>query len=152
MEITPYSSLTPYTRCVLTLVLGTSYNPSFPGGQHNPICGQPESLDSKESACNTGDVDLIPGSGWSPGEGHGYPLHYSCLENPMDRGTWQAVVLKSQRVGYDWVTNTTELKMSRQPTGGSISYLLHQQPLFTPQQLKRGCPSPQDSSWNPFPP
>ena len=35
---------------------------------------------------NAGDVDLIPGSGRSPGEGHGNPLQYSCLGNPMDRG------------------------------------------------------------------
>ena len=38
------------------------------------------------------DVSSIPGSGRSPGGGHGNPLQYSCLENPMDRGTWQAVV------------------------------------------------------------
>ena len=39
-----------------------------------------------------GDVDWIPGSGRSPGRGHGYPLQYSCLENPMDRGAWRAIV------------------------------------------------------------
>ena len=38
------------------------------------------------------DVDLIPGSGRSPGAGNGNPLQYSCLENPMDRGAWQATV------------------------------------------------------------
>ena len=38
------------------------------------------------------DVSSIPGSGRSPGEGHGNPLQYSCLENPMDRGAWQATV------------------------------------------------------------
>ena len=38
------------------------------------------------------DVGSIPGSGRSPGGGHGNPLHCSCLENPMDRGTWQAAV------------------------------------------------------------
>ena len=38
------------------------------------------------------DVGLIPGSGRSPGEGHGKPLQYSCLENPMDRGAWWATV------------------------------------------------------------
>ena len=42
--------------------------------------------DSKESACNAGDVGSIPGSGRSPGEGNGNPLQYSCLENAMDRG------------------------------------------------------------------
>ena len=48
--------------------------------------------DSKESACNEGDLSLIPELGRSPGEGHGNPLQYSCLENPMDRGAWQATV------------------------------------------------------------
>ena len=47
------------------------------------------------------DVGLIPGLGRCPGEGHGNPLQESCLENPMDRGAWRAIVHKSQRVGYD---------------------------------------------------
>ena len=46
----------------------------------------------KESACNAGDPGLTPGSGRSPGEGNGNPLQYSCLENSMDRGAWQATV------------------------------------------------------------
>ena len=46
----------------------------------------------KESACNVGDLGLISGLGRSPGEGNGYPLQYSCLENSMDRGTWQVLV------------------------------------------------------------
>ena len=41
---------------------------------------------------NTGDTDLIPGSGRSPGEEDGYTLQYSCLGNPIDRGGWQATV------------------------------------------------------------
>ena len=41
---------------------------------------------------DVGDAGSIPGSGRSPGEGHGHPLQYSCLENPMDRGAWQALV------------------------------------------------------------
>ena len=48
--------------------------------------------DSKESACNAGHQGSIPGSGRSPGEENGYPLQYSCLENPMHRGAWQATV------------------------------------------------------------
>ena len=40
----------------------------------------------------TGDAGLIPGSGRPPGEGNGNPLQYSCLENSMDRGAWQAIV------------------------------------------------------------
>jgi len=49
-------------------------------------------LDGKASAYNLGDLGLIPGSGRSPGEGNGNPLQYSCLENPMDTGAWQATV------------------------------------------------------------
>ena len=48
--------------------------------------------EDKASACNVGDLSLIPGLGRSPGEGNGNPLQYSCLENPMDRGAWQATV------------------------------------------------------------
>ena len=40
----------------------------------------------KESACSTGDLGSIPGSGRSPGEGNGNPLQYSCLDNPVDKG------------------------------------------------------------------
>ena len=49
-------------------------------------------LDGKESACSAGDPSSIPGLGKSPGEGHGSPLQYSCLENPMDGGAWWATV------------------------------------------------------------
>ena len=45
-----------------------------------------------ESACNVGELVLIPGLGRSPGEWNGNPLQYSCLENPVDRGAWQATV------------------------------------------------------------
>ena len=45
---------------------------------------------SEESACNAGDLDSVPGSGRSPGEANGN--RYSCLENPIDRGGWQATV------------------------------------------------------------
>ena len=57
----------------------------------------PPWLSGKESACSaedTGDVGLIPGSGRSPGGGNGNPLQYSCLENPMDGGAWQATVIE----------------------------------------------------------
>ena len=55
--------------------------------------------DGKESACNVGKPGSTPSSGKSPGEGHGYPLQYSCLENFMNRGAcWATVpgVTKSQ--------------------------------------------------------
>ena len=47
---------------------------------------------------NVADPGSIPGSGRSPGEGNGYPLQYSCLENPMNRGAWQAIV---HGIGHD---------------------------------------------------
>ena len=59
---------------------GTSLK-GFPGGS-----------DGKESAYNAGEWNLTSGSGRSPGGGHGNPLQYSCLENPMDRGAWRATV------------------------------------------------------------
>ena len=54
--------------------------------------GFPAGLEVKMSACNARDPDLIPGLGRSLGEGNGNPLQYSCLENPMDRGAWWAIV------------------------------------------------------------
>ena len=54
--------------------------------------GLPGGSDGKESTCDAGDPGSIPGLGGSPGESNGYPLQYSCLENPMDRRAWQATV------------------------------------------------------------
>ena len=54
--------------------------------------GFPKWLSGKESAGDTGDVVLIPRLGKSPGGGNGNPLEYSCLENFIDRGDWQATV------------------------------------------------------------
>ena len=74
------------------------YNTFFPDGSVG-----------KESACNAGSLDLIPGLGRSPGEGNGNTLPYSCLGNPMDRGAWRAAVhgaarLKySQRLSLQWL-------------------------------------------------
>ena len=62
----------------------------FPGGS-----------DGKESACDAGDLGLIPGWGRSPGERNGNPLQYSCLENSMDREAWQLQSMGSQRVRHD---------------------------------------------------
>ena len=58
----------------------------------------------KESACTTRDPGLILGSGRSPREGNGYPLQYSCLENSLDRGAYQATIHGSQWVRHDWAT------------------------------------------------
>ena len=54
--------------------------------------GFPSGSVVKTPPANAEDVGSIPGSGRSPGEGNGTPLQYSCLENPMDRGAWQATV------------------------------------------------------------
>ena len=56
-----------------------------------PFSGSPGSA-GKEFACNAGDLGSIPGLRRFPGEGNGNPLQYSCLENPIDRGAWQATV------------------------------------------------------------
>ena len=59
------------------------------------ILGLPRWLSGKESACSAGnarDAGSIPGSGRSPEGGNGNPLQYSCMENPMGRGAWQATV------------------------------------------------------------
>ena len=62
------------------------------GNPLSPSLSFPYSSVRKKSACNAGDPGLIPRSGRSPGEGNGNLLQYSCLENPMDRGAWQATV------------------------------------------------------------
>ena len=64
----------------------------------------PHSSVGKASACNAGDLGLIPGLGRSPREGNGNPLQYSCLENPMDRGAWRDTVHGVARIGQDLVT------------------------------------------------
>ena len=62
----------------------------FPGGS-----------DGKASAYNAGDLGSVPGLGRSPGEGHGNPLQYSCLENSMDGGACRLQSMGLQRVGHD---------------------------------------------------
>ena len=66
--------------------------------------GFPGGSDGKESACNTGDAGLIPGSGRSSTEGPSNPLQYSCLGNPKERGAWQAIVHGSQKARHDLAT------------------------------------------------
>ena len=79
--------------------LSTAFSASIPpassnnawfGEERGAGMGFPGGSEGKESACNAEDLGSIPGSGRSPGEGNDYPLQYSCLENPMDRGVWQA--------------------------------------------------------------
>ena len=70
--------------------------------EYYEICASQVVLAVKNPPANAGDArdtGLIPGSGRSPGEGHGNPLQYLCLENPMDRGAWKVTV---QRVANSW--------------------------------------------------
>ena len=71
----------------------------------------PCSSEGKESAFNAGDPGSIPELGRSPGEGNGNSLQHSCLENPIDRGAWQAKSVVSHRVRHDWVTNATTWRL-----------------------------------------
>ena len=80
-ELRENASWRNWKRCLSTYLTGDKCYRSrgFPGDS-----------DGKESTCNAGDLGSIPGLGRSPGEGHGNPFQYSCLENSVDRGAWQA--------------------------------------------------------------
>ena len=79
--------------------LGFCVSNELPGGGDLSVCttlqDSPGGSDGKESTHNagdTGDVDLIPASGRSPGKGKGNSPQYCCLGNPMGRGAWQATI------------------------------------------------------------
>ena len=80
---------------------------SSPYGPQNELhfWGFPGGSDGKESACSVGHLGSIPGSGRSTGEGNGNPRQYSCLENPMDGGAWQATYHGVAKIRHDWVTS-----------------------------------------------
>ena len=72
----------------------------------------PVDSDRKESTCKAKDLGLIPGWRRSSGEGNGYPLQYSCLGNPMDRGAWQATEQWGlKRVGHNLATKQQQQYM-----------------------------------------
>ena len=66
----------------------------------------------KNPSANAGDLDSIPGSGRSPGEGNDYPLQYSCLENSMDRGAWQAMGMTEDEM-LDGITDSMDMSLNR---------------------------------------
>ena len=66
--------------------------------------GFPGGSIGKESTCRAGDLGSTPGSGRTPGERPGNPLQYSCLNNPMDRGTWWTTVHGVTSIGHDLAT------------------------------------------------
>ena len=85
----------------LYFVLVYSWLRGFPGGS------AVKKKKKKKSACSAGDAGSAPGWGRSSGRGHGYPLQYSCLENPLDRGFGKLQSMGSQRVGlsmHSWLT------------------------------------------------
>ena len=119
----------------------TSSLPGFPGAS-----------DGKESACLAGDSGSIPGSRRSPGEGISYPLQYSCLENPMNRGAqWAAVhdIIKSQRrLSLLFLTDfllptlhSRRLGFPWRPEKEKELLPLQRQPLMPPAQHREGSSS-----------
>ena len=78
-------------------------------------------MTGKESACNAGDVGLIPGLGQSLGEGKGNPLQCSCLENPRDGGAWLAAIYG---VAQSW-TRLKRLSSSRALQGTTLALHMH---------------------------
>ena len=101
IDYIPYKIITPYQLFFLCCTLLPCNIYFIPTGLYLsiPLSHLAMSSAGKESACNARDPSLIPGSGKSLGEGTGCPLQYSCLENPIERGAWQAIehgVAKSQ--------------------------------------------------------
>ena len=74
------------------------------------IRGFPSGSYGKGSACHAGNPGSIPGLWIPPGEGNANSLQYSCLENPMDGGAWQATIHEVVKNGHDWVTNAKYVK------------------------------------------
>ena len=115
--------------------------------------GLPWCLCSKESTCKAGDMSSIPGSGRSPGGGHGNPLQYSCLENPMDRGAWEAHrVTKSQTQlkplstahRTEGMKNGEKKRFLRTPSLASVNFHFNwEERKITEkiQQMIHGCPT-----------
>ena len=83
----------------------------FPGGS-----------DGKESAHSAGDPGSIPGLGRSPGGGNGNPLHYSCLENPMDKGAWWAPWGHKESDMTEWLTHISERTPQKKVTLSKMSF------------------------------
>ena len=122
-------------KALLNLALAISSNPSSrtvwnkkweeweceaePGNLYRQVrLGFPSGSDSKASVYNAGDLGSIPGWGRSAGEGNGNPLQYYCLENPMDRGAWKAIVHGVAK-SRTWLSDFTSLHLRL----GSISIL-----------------------------
>ena len=82
-------------------ILSYIYRLGFPGGSNG-----------KESTCNAGDLGSVPGLGRSPREGNDNGLHYSGLENSIDRGAWQATVHGVAKIGHDGAAFTQSYRQN----------------------------------------
>ena len=116
----------------------------------SPLFYHPVGLDSKESTCNAGNLDLIPGQEDSPGEGNDYPLQYSYLENSMDRGAQKAIVhgvtksqvqLSNQHFSPPWqFSGQLGKSQEGRSTGEGIGYpLQYSWASLVAQLVKRIC-------------
>ena len=97
----------------------------------------------KESTCNAWDPRSIPGSGRSPGERNGYPLQYSCLESPLDRGAWRAKVhrVAKSRTWLKWLRHT-HISRERETGLGRRAFMCNAYyffclPIFLPKSLEQ---------------
>ena len=100
--------------------------------------------DGKESACNAGDLGLIPGSGRSPGKGKGYPLQCSGLENSTDRGAWCGLPSMGSQSRTEWLMLSEEAKPQGAPplaTVGIQASLFSEHFFLFPCPLSTQCPS-----------
>ena len=126
MRLSDSHSLTPLQTEKLTSCNWTRRSQVFlPQGSYR--WGFPSGSNGKEPACNVGDLGSIPEWGRSPGEGHDNPLQYSCLENPMDRGTWQATIhgaakSQTQLSNIHSHTHSHNLRLPRWPSGKESAY------------------------------
>ena len=95
-----------FSLCLLPTNNPSKTIPSF--GAYQVV---PEGKNLPANAGDLRDASSIPGLGRSPGEGHGHPLQYSCLENPMDRGAWWATVHRgtkeSDMTEHSWTLHIT---------------------------------------------
>ena len=101
---------------IIQFELAICDSPRYPSGSRQSqipnsnwviyIWGFPGGSDGEESACNVGDLGLIPRLGRSPGEGNGNPLQYSCLGNPMDRGACLGYSPPGCKEQHGWASNT----------------------------------------------
>ena len=88
-------------RVSFSIIVSSGYMPGHGIAGHMVVLGFPGGSDGKESTCNTGNLGSIPGSGISPRKRNGYPLQYSCLENPWTEEPGGLQSMGLQKVRHD---------------------------------------------------